>query len=418
MSSPPSHQTYMSFEGLLGADPTTQLLSSPPLQSSFPRYDPMSPYDSVRKTPIDYRLRKRIRVDDGFLVSPLAPPAPLSLGQTLVGSGPGHATPTISYMTHSALSDAPVTIADPNSAPDWDSMDMGGLGGLQTDGIQRHDSSSFFNYQPPTESARGCPDIPRSTSPSYIWAMSSVPNMPSALPSSGFFGRSLSPHAESPLMGSDPFDATQPQLASQTSPDTALAGRLPPGPLRHASASFLHYQHPADSVHAFPHVSRSVSAPYIWTMPNVRSPPAGKRLRPGPKPKPKTPKKGGKETGSDKEDETPLSPPKKALVFGPDLSAVQPRPPSDSQPQLAIEPPRSSTLSIDGQSASGLPRNFLEKLYMTFLTLDGSMTGQPIKRFKCLIEGCERHFPRKSAIHSHIQTHLEDKPFVCNAEDW
>ncbi|KPV75766.1 uncharacterized protein RHOBADRAFT_14078, partial [Rhodotorula graminis WP1] len=35
----------------------------------------------------------------------------------------------------------------------------------------------------------------------------------------------------------------------------------------------------------------------------------------------------------------------------------------------------------------------------------------------CLIEGCGRAFPRKSAIESHIQTHLEDKPFVCPHDD-
>ncbi|KAL8292937.1 hypothetical protein RQP46_000631 [Phenoliferia psychrophenolica] len=44
--------------------------------------------------------------------------------------------------------------------------------------------------------------------------------------------------------------------------------------------------------------------------------------------------------------------------------------------------------------------------------------GQKIpKRYMCLIEGCERLFPRKSAIESHIQTHLEDKPFVCPQPD-
>ncbi|KAM0753839.1 hypothetical protein T439DRAFT_377971 [Meredithblackwellia eburnea MCA 4105] len=39
------------------------------------------------------------------------------------------------------------------------------------------------------------------------------------------------------------------------------------------------------------------------------------------------------------------------------------------------------------------------------------------KRYVCLIEGCGRTFPRKSAIESHIQTHLEDKPFVCTQPD-
>ncbi|KAL7410688.1 hypothetical protein BDY24DRAFT_343899 [Mrakia frigida] len=37
-------------------------------------------------------------------------------------------------------------------------------------------------------------------------------------------------------------------------------------------------------------------------------------------------------------------------------------------------------------------------------------------RYRCLVAGCERYFPRKSAIVNHIQTHLEDKPFNCPAE--
>jgi hypothetical protein len=39
-------------------------------------------------------------------------------------------------------------------------------------------------------------------------------------------------------------------------------------------------------------------------------------------------------------------------------------------------------------------------------------------RYKCLVTGCERAFPRRSAIVNHIQTHLEDKPFVCAHGDW
>lgn len=41
-----------------------------------------------------------------------------------------------------------------------------------------------------------------------------------------------------------------------------------------------------------------------------------------------------------------------------------------------------------------------------------------LKRYICLMEGCGRTFPRKSAIESHIQTHLEDKPFICPHDDW
>ena len=39
-------------------------------------------------------------------------------------------------------------------------------------------------------------------------------------------------------------------------------------------------------------------------------------------------------------------------------------------------------------------------------------------RYRCLVAGCERYFPRKSAIVNHIQTHLEDKPFNCPAAGW
>jgi hypothetical protein len=130
----------------------------------------------------------------------------------------------------------------------------------------------------------------------------------------------------------------------------------------------------------------------------------------------------------DEDDESVKAEPK-SLTFGPDLATVAMQRtlsgtilPPGAQPQLVIQPPRSqvgaAAPGADPNNVAGLPRQFLEKLYTTFLTLDGSMTGQPVKRFKCLIEGCERHFPRKSAIHSHIQTHLEDKPFMCTADDW
>ncbi|WRT63929.1 uncharacterized protein IL334_000856 [Kwoniella shivajii] len=314
--------------------------------------------------------------------------------------------------------------------------------------------------------------------------------------------------------------SSQPQIFNfQSGPPPAPGPSMPPHPQRHASASFLNYQMRSNEMPIFPNAPRSVSAPYIHTMNSIppppplpmshslsqgglfgplasagpseplsdghqgwshstpvspetprkrqQYPPIGKRLKPGPKPKPKTPKKGKGTTSSPEEginssffagssdpmtvieEQPPMakrdSSPKGALVFGPDLSSVSvmQRSTSDSgtslvashshtqmgqvpnqQPQLVIQPPRTSCSGPSGGSGgdgsngpAGLPRAFLEKLYTTFLTLDGSMTGQPVKRFKCLIEGCERHFPRKSAIHSHIQTHLEDKPYVCNTDD-
>jgi hypothetical protein len=197
-------------------------------------------------------------------------------------------------------------------------------------------------------------------------------------------------------------------------------------------------------------------------------PPVGKRLRPGPKPKPKTPGKGkGKSDDKDvqstvnpaifmggaplfssgDEDETypppssnPTTPGPSSFAipsssttamhypipvhadpqisFGPEVSSLEPHSSSqtDSNPTQPLPPPARSQ-TPEGQTVTGLPKEFIDKLYTTFLMMDGT-TGQPVKRFKCMLEGCERHFPRKSAISSHIQTHLDDKPFVCTEPDW
>jgi hypothetical protein len=69
-------------------------------------------------------------------------------------------------------------------------------------------------------------------------------------------------------------------------------------------------------------------------------------------------------------------------------------------------------------SQSNVTRSYLESCYIMFMQADKESGGAPVKRYRCNIDDCERVFPRKSAIHSHIQTHLEDKPFVCTAPDW
>ncbi|EGG05770.1 uncharacterized protein MELLADRAFT_116699 [Melampsora larici-populina 98AG31] len=69
-------------------------------------------------------------------------------------------------------------------------------------------------------------------------------------------------------------------------------------------------------------------------------------------------------------------------------------------------------LSNNGVSEIGsLPKDVIRCLYnhLDQMGEDGKM----IKNYVCQIEGCGRVFPRKTAIESHIQTHLEDKPFVC-----
>jgi len=71
-----------------------------------------------------------------------------------------------------------------------------------------------------------------------------------------------------------------------------------------------------------------------------------------------------------------------------------------------------------GEAQSTFTRTYLEKCYVMFMQVDKETGGPPVKRYRCNIDDCERVFPRKSAIHSHIQTHLEDKPFVCTEPDW
>ncbi|GAA6059527.1 hypothetical protein JCM10212_006025 [Sporobolomyces blumeae] len=73
--------------------------------------------------------------------------------------------------------------------------------------------------------------------------------------------------------------------------------------------------------------------------------------------------------------------------------------------------------ALPGQPRSSVPKEIIQSLY-TGIPGHIDKTGQKVgKRYVCLIEGCERTFPRKSAIESHIQTHLEDKPFVCPHDD-
>ena len=301
--------------------------------------------------------------------------------------------------------------------------------------MQRHASASFLNYQPQPAGQRRLAAPPvahRSVSAPYEQpvqsSMPSMSAMPMSLTAGGLFGPS--DHAESSLMA---------QM------ETTLFDDAPPMP-------------PYNRVHsADPSTTASPETPRKRKV----YPRIGNPLRPGPKPKPRTPRHGKESSSAPESCSSPgavhsgidpnllagslmsridegahlsmdvgpsrsvTSPkPAPALVFGPDLATVaamqrtasgNPLLPQSAHPRLVIQPPRTN---MGEGSVAGLPRSFLEKLYTTFLTLDGSMTGQPRKRFKCLIEGCERHFPRKSAIHSHIQTHLEDKPFICNAEDW
>ncbi|BGP37828.1 Metallothionein expression activator [Rhodotorula kratochvilovae] len=73
--------------------------------------------------------------------------------------------------------------------------------------------------------------------------------------------------------------------------------------------------------------------------------------------------------------------------------------------------------ALPGQPRSSVPKDVIQSLYSGIPSHTTPQGVKVPKRYVCLIEGCERGFPRKSAIESHIQTHLEDKPFVCPHDD-
>ena len=290
----------------------------------------------------------------------------------------------------------------------------------------RHVSQSYINYSAPS----GLPyPAPRSFSSSYI------PVLPSGLDVGGLF-----PHAH-PGTTSAPGSATLPPNAQmhsqagmhvfQTMQSTQEASGSV-GPVRTPTKQYSHQAQAGPSRNAF---SEGEETPRKR---RAQYPMVGKRLRPGPKPKPKTPKKGGKA----EVEEAPAVPGSGAInpsLLGQAENLKKIEPPTslvivaqgeaesaanaDDEGILSPTPemetvPQGLLLEDGGMQTAGLPKALLESLYTGFLTLEGSSSGQPVKRYRCLIDGCDRHFPRKSAIHSHIQTHLEDKPFVCTAPDW
>jgi hypothetical protein len=157
-------------------------------------------------------------------------------------------------------------------------------------------------------------------------------------------------------------------------------------------------------------------------------------------------------------------PPKRRVISGPPSSRLKPGPKPKSKPHLegkarTVSPPsrRSRTVSLDyrlwqvdspgpeldfgdysegpsevilagnvaiplERTASegdgdegGVSKEVIRSLYAPLPQPHGSTGG---KRYICLIDGCGRSFPRRTAVESHIQTHLEDKPFVCPQEGW
>ena len=117
----------------------------------------------------------------------------------------------------------------------------------------------------------------------------------------------------------------------------------------------------------------------------VSAPLAGPRLKPGPKPRATSSKAGG---------------PTQSASSG-DFDLNQYLTSGDEQ-------------SESEENKNSVPKVVIQSMYS--LLPGGNKTNS--KRYLCLIEGCQRTFPRKSAIESHIQTHLEDKPYICSEADW
>ncbi|KAJ9108885.1 hypothetical protein QFC21_000206 [Naganishia friedmannii] len=147
----------------------------------------------------------------------------------------------------------------------------------------------------------------------------------------------------------------------------------------------------------------------------VRYPSIGKRLRPGPRPKLRRREDLAKvELQGDMNQAGRTATTSMPPLCKVELEAVLPSLKVGDQ----ISPTRQHPLSATKRhhpygAATSLSKEFLESCYSPLIIVEQGSDSAPCKRYRCDIDNCGRIFPRKSAIHSHVQTHLEDKPFVC-----
>jgi len=126
-----------------------------------------------------------------------------------------------------------------------------------------------------------------------------------------------------------------------------------------------------------------------------------RRMRPGPKPKSlQSPQEQHQSVFS-----AILSPPQLQQGF---RRSVSPFPQGDGSGGGSDD---------EGDALGGLPKGYIQSLYRGIPSHTDATGTKQAKRYICLMESCDRTFPRKSAIESHIQTHLEDKPFICPHSD-
>lgn len=194
---------------------------------------------------------------------------------------------------------------------------------------------------------------------------------------------------------------------------------------------------PPSSLYAFPEESASqvgeavamqpstsqMEAPSSGISPTTpkkrRYPPVGRPMKPGPKPKNKTPKGKGRAEDQDAPPSDVIEP--VGPTFNLPISAgLQASYVVSGQVGLGLLGPdaRHHPYPVNtGAERPALPREYLDSLYGQVLTTEGSLDGRPVRRYVCRINGCDRQFPRKSAVVAHVQTHLEDKPYACTEED-
>lgn len=103
-------------------------------------------------------------------------------------------------------------------------------------------------------------------------------------------------------------------------------------------------------------------------------------------------------------------------VFSVEVNA----PPVPALPRAFSQSASATSDDMEGQALpqSGISKDQLAEYYHVGQSNRQTKKGRPQRMYICGIAGCGKEFPRKSAVESHIQTHLEDKPFACPYDDW
>jgi hypothetical protein len=153
----------------------------------------------------------------------------------------------------------------------------------------------------------------------------------------------------------------------------------------------------------------------------ARYPAIGKRLRPGPRPKQKKINESPDGHSTQDDHVTSSSEGSNQLADTSKPKVEQELP--DRMTRRSTSPLKEVSAAVARrhhpyEGASTLSKEFLESCYSCFMMVEAGAGPAPCKRYRCNIDNCGRIFPRKSAIHSHVQTHLEDKPYVCTEPDW